>query len=118
MILADTSVWIDHFKKANKTFIELLEDGKIAIHPFVIGELACGNLKNRKQILELLDDLPKVELADHQEVLELIVNKELMGKGIGWIDAHLLASALISGTGLWTGDRRLRTIAAALQVLF
>ncbi|MCB0340564.1 MAG: type II toxin-antitoxin system VapC family toxin, partial [Bdellovibrionales bacterium] len=118
MILADTSVWVDHLRRANKAFVELLEDGDVATHPFVVGELACGSLKNRKTILDLLQDLPEVDVASHNEVIELIESRKLMGKGIGWIDAHLLAAALISGTPLWTADKKLRTISAALGVLF
>ncbi|MCB0328075.1 MAG: type II toxin-antitoxin system VapC family toxin [Bdellovibrionales bacterium] len=118
MILADTSIWVDHFRKANTAFVELLENGEVATHPFVVGELACGNLKNRQTIIDLLSDLPKVDMAIHEEVLQLIESHMLMGKGIGWIDAHLLAAALISGTPLWTADRKLRTLSASLGVLF
>lgn len=118
MILADTSVWVDHFRKANKDFVELLNDGEVATHPFVVGELACGNLKNRRTIIDLLKDLPEVDVANHEEVFELIESRKLMGKGIGWKDAHLLAAALISGTPLWTADKKLRTLSASLGVLF
>lgn len=118
MILVDTSVWVDHLRKANGGLVSLLADTQVACHPFVQGELACGNLKNRKLILSLLSDLPAAPLAEHQEVLELVETKRLSGMGIGWIDAHLLASALLGGCLLWTLDRRLRTAAAALGILF
>lgn len=118
MILADTSIWIEHLRKGNETFSELLEEGQVAVHRFVVGELACGNLKNRASILQLLSDLPEVDLAQHEEVLQFIEERKLSGKGIGWIDAHLLASALISGTPIWTADKKLRTISASLGILF
>jgi len=118
LILADTSIWIDHFRNNNKAFASLLEDGQIAVHRFVIGELSCGNLKNRSVILGHLKDIPEVELADHDEVLGFIEERKLYGKGIGWIDAHLLASALLSGTPLWTAEKKLKTISASLGILF
>ena len=91
---------------------------EVATHPFVIGELSCSSPKNRKAILELLAELPRVTVAEHEEVLELIESRKLMGNGIGWMDAHLLASSLISGTPLWTADKKLRSVSAALGVLY
>ena len=117
MILVDTSIWVDHLRKGNKRLTTLLNDTQVACHPFVIGELACGNLKNRRRILDLLADLPRVDLAQHSEVLELVETRKLSGQGIGWIDAHLLASALLSGTPLWTADKRLRGLSALLGIL-
>ena len=118
MVLVDTSVWVEHFRQTNKELSELLRQIQAITHPFVVGELACGNLKNRKQILSLFADLPQAEIAEHEEVLSLVENKGLMGHGIGWIDAHLLASALLSGTPLWTKDKKLRSLSAALGVLY
>ena len=117
-MLVDTSIWVDHLRRPNRTLVKLLEESVVCVHPWVIGELACGNLKNRAEIISLLKSLPFSELATDEEVLELIESRRLMGKGIGWIDAHLLASCLISGAPLWTGDKALRTMAAALRVLF
>lgn len=118
MILVDTSIWIDHFRKGSDDLAALLNKVEVATHPFVIGELSCGNIKNREGILSLLNELPKVTVAEHEEVLELIESRKLMGNGIGWIDAHLLASSLLSGTPLWTADKRLRSVSAILGVLF
>lgn len=111
MILVDTSVWIDHLRKGDKQLIHLLNIGGVYIHPFIIGELACGNLKNRQQILLLLENLPKVTQANNQEALYFIENNQLMGKGIGYIDAHLLASVALSHPiKLWTRDKRLNKL--------
>lgn len=118
MILVDTSIWIDHLRRMNSGLIELLEQTQVLVHPWVVGELACGNLKNRREILELLRALPAVEVVPDEEVYQLIESKKLMGKGIGWIDVHLLAASLISGSPLWTMDKNLRTISAALGLLY
>jgi len=118
MVLVDTSVWIDHFRKTSTDLSSLLNQVHVTIHPFIVGELACGNLKNRHEILSLLTNLPQTTIAENEEVLSLVENKHLMGQGIGWIDAHLLASALISGTPLWTKDKNLRTLSAALGILY
>jgi len=93
----------------------MLYDDQVLTHPFVVGELACGKLQNRKEILRLLDTLPETQLAEHQEVLRLVENQHLYGHGIGWVDAHLLASALLSGATLWTFDRPLTKVAIALK---
>ncbi len=116
MILADTSVWIAHFRKEGSGLGDLLRQSLVVIHPFIIGELACGNLRNRIQILADLKQLPVAELATHEEVLRLIEDRELWGLGIGWIDAHLLASALLSNCQFWTVDARLNRAAAAAAV--
>ena len=108
MILVDTSVWIDHFREADTQLSQLLLDGLVLIHPAIIGELACGNLQKRQQILLLLDNLPKAKQASDNEVLYFIEQNQLMGKGIGYIDAQLLAStALTHATQLLTRDKRL-----------
>jgi predicted nucleic acid-binding protein len=118
VLLVDTSVWVDHFRRTNKRLSKLLVEAEVLTHQFVVGELACGNLKNRGQILGLLRELPSAQLATHEETLTLLEKRKLMGKGIGWIDAHLLASALLSDAQLWTYDKRLNTGAAEIGVEF
>ncbi|NDC36637.1 MAG: type II toxin-antitoxin system VapC family toxin [Proteobacteria bacterium] len=118
MILVDTSIWIDHLRHGNKGLAALLGNVEVLAHPFVIGELACGNLKNRREIISLLNELPRAAVTEHAEVLELIESRRLMGNGIGYVDAHLIASALLSGSPLWTGDKRLRSVSAAMGILF
>lgn len=106
--LVDTSVWIDHFRKINKEFLELLETGQVLVHAAIIGELACGSLKNRTEKLNALKLLPFAEAATAEEVFDIIENFQLWGKGLGWIDVHLLASAMISDADLLTHDKILR----------
>ena len=115
-MLVDTSVWIDHFRHGNAALTALLNDGDVLSHPFVIGELACGNLRQRHEILSLLEALPSVTLADHDEVLTFVEGNRLMGSGIGWIDAHLLSSAVLTGALLWTLDKRLGEAARSIGV--
>jgi predicted nucleic acid-binding protein len=115
MILADTSVWIDHMRGRRSRFSAALENDLVLVHPFVIGELACGNLRDRNDILALLHDLPLAVAATDAEVLAFIERRKLMGRGLGYIDVHLLASAALSGTArLWTHDRRLAAVAVQL----
>ncbi len=116
MTLVDTSVWIDHFRGGNRRLKSMLYDDQVLTHPFIVGELACGMIRNRKEILRLLSTLPETRLADHQEVLSLVENHGLYGRGIGWVDAHLLASTLLSGAALWTFDKHLSRVAVALKV--
>jgi predicted nucleic acid-binding protein len=116
VILADTSVWVGHLRKSDPRLRQLLLDGQALMHPLVIGEIACGNLRNRASILRLLRELPMAALARDEEVLAAVEGHRLWGKGIGWIDAHLLASALLSNCALWTHDRRLRAAAAQLKM--
>lgn len=116
MILADASIWIDHLRYENALFRRRLDEGKIAIHEDVIGELACGGLRQRAQILRLLDALPRVAAASFDEVMYLIESRKLMGRGIGWADAEILAGCLIGQTQLWTLDSRLQRIAEDLSV--
>jgi len=115
MILVDTAVWIDHFRKNNPQLKVLLMQGLVATHPLVIGELACGNLKQRNDILSWLSHLPVADLADHHEILYFIEERHLMGLGIGIVDIHLLASAIISKFPIWTRDKRLKTAAQNLN---
>jgi predicted nucleic acid-binding protein len=115
VILVDTSVWVDHLQRGDERLISLLDAGEVLGHPFVIGELALGNLRNRDAVLSDLRDLPRVVLAEHEDVLELINRQALFGRGIGYVDAHLLAAArLTNGSRLWTLDRRLQAVAAQL----
>jgi hypothetical protein len=117
MILVDTSVWIEHLRKGSTVLSARLDEGQVLMHPFIIGELACGNLKNRAAVLRLLRDLPATPLASDPEVLGFIDRRKLMGRGIGYIDAHLLASVALTGTArLWTHDKRLAAVAAELKL--
>lgn len=114
MVLVDTSVWVEHFRHGTIGLDSLLNDGDVACHPFVIGELACGNLKNRAEILSLLQELPMATQADNEEVMEFIERHKLMGKGLGYIDMHLLVSAMLTSVPLWTLDKRLHEISRKL----
>ena len=116
MILADTSVWLGHLRQTDAHLQRCLLNDRILIHPFVLGEIACGNLHARAELLSDLGELPCATLADHAEVLALIEEHRLFGKGIGWIDAHLLASARLSACRLWTLDGRLSEVAHRLGV--
>jgi hypothetical protein len=113
-MLADTSVWIDHLRHGNERFASLLAAGEVECHPFVIGELACGAMAQRREILALLEHLPRLPLAEHEEVLRFVERHRLFGRGIGWIDAHLLASTLLGRSSIWTLDRPLAVIAGEL----
>lgn len=118
MILVDTSVWIDHFRKSNTHLIELLKNGYVSCHPLIIGELACGNLKQRDKIISLLKTLPKTKIAADDEVLYFIEERQLMSKGIGIVDMHLLTSVILTNILLWTADKRLKVIAKLLNICF
>jgi hypothetical protein len=114
MVLVDTSVWVAHLRKTHAPLADLLNDGEAACHPFIVGELACGNLKNRTEILSLLEALPMVVRAEHEEVLQFIESHSLMGKGLGYVDVHLLASVALSQLPIWTLDKKLEQIADLL----
>lgn len=114
MILADTSVWVDHLRAGDAHLAGLLERNAVASHELIIGEIACGNLKKRKEVLGSLSLLPRCETASHDEVLFFIERYELMGRGIGYIDVSLLAAATLSHARLWTRDRRLADVAEYL----
>lgn len=117
MILVDTSVWIDHLRQADAVLARLLAEGRVLAHPFVVGELACGNLANRREILGLLAALPAAPVASDRETLTFIERQRLMGRGIGYVDVHLLAAAALTGDAcLLTRDRRLATVAAELKL--
>ena len=118
MILADTSVWIDHFRSSNLHFSDLLENDLIICHEFVIGELACGNIKNRKNISRLLNNLRSIQPASLEETLYFIEENRLIGKGLGWVDVNLLASSILNNCVLWTKDTRLSATADKLKVSY
>jgi predicted nucleic acid-binding protein len=111
-VLVDTSIWIEHFRKGHPRLPEFLRDGMVLMHPFVLGELACGNLKTRGEILGDLAELPKAVEATHEETLDLMERRKLWGRGIGWVDAHLIASALLSNCRFLTIDEKLHRAAA------
>jgi len=115
VILADTSVWVDHFKRADARLSDLLLRTEVLMHPFVIGELALGGLAARSA--RLLGELPHTAVASHDEVMLTIASRGLAGRGIGYVDAHLIAAVLLtSGARLWTRDARLRTVAEDLDL--
>lgn len=117
MILVDTSVWIDHLRAGDATLVQLLETGRVLAHPYVIGELALGSLKNRNVVISTLRDLPRVAVATDDEVLHFIGEQTLFGLGIGYVDAHLLAATrLTPGAAIWTRDKRLAATAERLSL--
>jgi predicted nucleic acid-binding protein len=119
MILVDTSVWIDHLRAGVRALVAALERGEVFMHPFVLGELACGNLANRQELLQLLGQLPMAPIATDAEALGFIEHHKLMGRGIGYVDVHLLASVALAGSArLWSRDKRLATVSAELSYAF
>ena len=114
MILVDTSVWVDHLRNGNDALSERLLKDEVVCHPMVIGELACGHLKRRKEILALLHALPAIERVSDEEVLFFIDKHRLAGRGLGLVDVHILASCVMSQTPLWTMDSRLQQVANTL----
>lgn len=118
MILVDTSVWVNFIRSNNLVLASLLEERQVSIHDFIIGELACGNLHNRKEVIESLSSLPHLPLASHEEVLYLIDSKKLIGKGLSYVDFHLIASALLTEVPIWTIDQRFNQIIGELGIRF
>ena len=114
MVLIDTSVWSAHLREGQADLIGLLNDSYVICHPFIIGELACGSLKNRKEILSLLQSLPVTTVAEHEEVMQFIDDHKLMNRGLGYIDVHLLASAMLSGVSILTFDKKLDQVCSEL----
>lgn len=115
-MLVDTSVWVDHLRRGDAGLSALLNRAEVECHPFIIGELACGSLRRRAEVLSLLERLPQAPLGSHDEVLGFVERYGLMGRGIGWLDAHLLVSASLGGVRLWTRDRRLGEVARMLRL--
>jgi predicted nucleic acid-binding protein len=118
MVLVDTSVWVSHLRDGNTELPSLLNEGRVLCHPLIIGELACGNLKDRAVILSFLKLLPMSIEAEHEEILSFIENNRLMGKGMGYIDVHLIASAVLTGVPIWTLDRKLAHAAEGLHIKY
>ena len=117
MILVDTSVWIDHLRRGDKALAGLLDTARVLVHPFVIGELALGNLRQRDLVLSVLSDLPHASIATDAEVLHFIGRHALFGRGVGYVDVHLLAvTRLTAGSKLWTLDKRLNDVAVELRI--
>lgn len=116
MTLVDTSVWIDHLRRGNGDLAALLAAGQVVCHPFIVGELACGSIRNRPEVLGLLQALDSIPLAEHDEVLSMVDERGLAGRGLGWIDMHLIASALLAGCTMFTFDRPLGSTAANLGI--
>jgi predicted nucleic acid-binding protein len=117
MVLADTSIWIDHFRRGDRQLVQFLDRGDVVVHPFVIGELALGSVSKSAAMMDDLHDLPKAVMANTNEILKFIADRKLSGSGIGYVDAHLLAAAaLASETFVWTRDKRLHAVAQSLSL--
>ena len=116
LTLVDTSVWVDHFRYGSDRLETLLLEDRVLCHPFVIGELACGNLSNRGQLLTLLSALPACPVVEHAEALHFMEHHRLYGQGLGWVDLHLLASAVVGKCRLWTVDVPLRKATTLLGI--
>ncbi len=115
-MLVDTSVWIDHFRRSHPALVTALERGEAQCHEFILGELSCGTLSRRDEVLELMQTLPRVAPVAHDEAMALVAERRLWGRGMGWVDVNLLAATLVAGGRLWTLDRRLREVARDLGV--
>ena len=119
MILVDTSIWVDHLRQGDKQLAVLLEGNAVVMHPYVVGEFACGSLSNRRAIIGLLESLPTTVIASKSEVLDFIERHALHGRGIGYVDIHLLAAAALTGdTKIWTNDKMLDTAASSLRLAY
>ena len=116
MVLVDTSIWVAHLRQGLRRLENLLMDAEVICHPFIIGELACGNLKNRNEIISLLQSLPIAPMIEFEEFLFFLDRNHLMAKGIGFVDVHLLASAQLAGVPLWTADKKLKSAADQLEL--
>ena len=118
MVLVDTSVWFNHFRRGEQHLEQLLLDAAVACHSFIIGELACGNIGNRAEILNLLQSLPLAPAINFDEYLYFVEHNQLYGIGIGFVDLHLLASAKLAGVPLWTNDKKLQHAASRLDLSY
>jgi predicted nucleic acid-binding protein len=115
-MLVDTSVWIDHFRRSHPALVAALERGEAQCHEFILGELACGTLSRRDEVLDLMQTLPRIAPVAHDEAMALVTERRLWGRGMGWVDVNLLAATLVAGVRLWTLDQRLRAVARDLGV--
>ena len=113
-MLVDTTVWVDHLRRGDSELVSLLQHLQVTVHPFIVGELACGHMKNRPAVLAALCRLPAVRVVEHADVIKFLETKRLMGRGLGWVDVHLLVSAEAAGEKLLTRDRRLKGAAESL----
>jgi len=118
MVLVDTSIWVTHLRDGNRHLETLLLDAAVMCHPFIVGELACSNLRNRNEILSLLQTLPMAPTTEFDEFLYFIDRNQLMAIGIGFVDVHLLASSQLAGIPLWTSDKRLTSAAIKLDLAY
>jgi predicted nucleic acid-binding protein len=118
MVIVDTSIWVTHLRQGSRQLEKLLMDAEVMCHPFIIGELACGHLKNRNEIISLLQSLPMAPTIEFDEFLFFIDRNRLMGKGVGFVDVNLLASSQLIGIPLWTADKRLKSAADLLELTF
>lgn len=118
MVLVDTSVWIDHFRRSHEGLKRLLLDREVLCHPFIVGELACGQLRHRAEMLKLLQLLPRAVAVTNEETFRFIEDHQLFGRGLGWVDVHLVLSARRSGCPVWTLDRRLRDTCRRLNLAY
>jgi predicted nucleic acid-binding protein len=118
MILVDTSIWVSHLRQSSRQLEKLLMNAEVMCHPFIIGELACGNLKNRNEIISLLQSLPMAPTVEFDEFLFFIDRNHMMGQSVGFVDVHLLASAQLAGVLLWTADKKLKSSADQLELTF
>lgn len=115
-VLVDTSVWIDHLRRSSARLVELLGARRVLIHPFVVGELACGSLRSRDELIDQLLTLPQVTTANNDEAMQLLESHKLYGKGLSWVDVHLLASATITRCSIWSADKALANAAEGLEL--
>ena len=118
MVIVDTSIWVTHLRQGSRQLEKLLMNAEVMCHPFIIGELACGHLNNQNEIISLLQSLPMAPTIEFDEFLYFIDRNHLMGKGVGFVDVHLLASAQLIGVPLWTADKRLKSAADLLELTF
>jgi len=118
VVLVDTSVWVNHLRQGEPYLARLLIDAEVACHPFIIGELACGNMANRNEILNLLRSLPSAPAVNLDEYLYFVEQNQLHGSGIGFVDIHLLAAAKLAAVPMWTHDKKLYQAAAGLNLSY
>jgi predicted nucleic acid-binding protein len=116
MVLANTSVWVSHLRHGNSKLQELLEARKVVSHPFIVGELACGNISNRVEIISLMQSLPMLDVVENEELLLFIEHKKMMGTGLGFVDVHLMAAAVLAAIPLWTQDKKLKQACSQLNI--